>query len=459
MASSTLSDDRLAKRAAGGDAAAFEAIYERHHQPVYRYSLSILRDPDDAQDTLQSTMERALAGIGSQRKRGGLRSWLLGIAHNEAIDLIGRRPAAPLPEPEEVADTAAGSVADTALSATDRDRLRQLMSDLAGLPERQRAALVLRELSGLDSKEIGAALAISPAAAKQSVYEARVALTALAAGRDMSCDTVQQRLSAGDGRRLRGRKLRAHLRDCVICQAFNVGINARTADLPLLFAPLTAACATKTLAAAMGAAGFSGADAGAVTQGGPGAAQGAGDPAQGPHGAADGAAGPAQDPPGAVAASQSRAPLRDRRVAAAAALAFLALGGAIAANGGPDPITQAPAPARAAPPDAQAPPAQAPPAPPRSPARPAEAAAPGPQLPAGVAGYTQLDPSVTDVLSTGAGAQSGDGASGAGAGAASASQPGTLAFTGLDALWLAWVGVGLLGIGALMRVAARRART
>ena len=40
------SEKRLAQRAAAGDAGAFAAIFERYHQPIYRYCLSILHDPD-----------------------------------------------------------------------------------------------------------------------------------------------------------------------------------------------------------------------------------------------------------------------------------------------------------------------------------------------------------------------------------------------------------------------------
>ena len=167
----SLTDDRLVSLAAAGNAPAFEDIYARYYQDVYRYALSILRDPQDAQDVLQGTMERALRSIGSQRVEGGLKAWLFRIAHNESMDLIRRRPTAPPPESPLLAP-------DAASDAGERERMRQLLADLGTLPERQRSALVLRELSGLDSEEIGTALSISPAAAKQSVYEARVALTA-----------------------------------------------------------------------------------------------------------------------------------------------------------------------------------------------------------------------------------------------------------------------------------------
>lgn len=413
MSPASAPDDRLARLAAGGDNDAFAAIYARYHQPLYRYCFSILRNAEDARDALQATMERALRSIGGQRVEGGLRAWLFKIAHNEALTALGRRPAG-VP-----VDEASPHGADAATESADRDRLRQLVDDLGSLPEQQRSALVLRELSGLDSEEIASALAVSPAAARQSVYEARVALTTIAEGRDMSCAGVQQRISDGDGRRLRGRRVRAHLRECALCQAFSAGIQTRTADFPLLFPPLAAAAAAETLGAVTG---------GAVTvpPGDGGAAVGSG----------DGAAAAADQPAG-------RSLVRDRRtqVAAGAVALLLAIVGVLGFTGGDDPPERA----KASTPNGSSPGGAPQPTPGGDrPEPPATTARQDPGVPATVAGYSQLDPSVTATIAR-AGAD--EGASGDGDGSAG----GALAFTGLDVLALLLAGGALLGLGVLMR--------
>ena len=107
-----------------------------------------------------------------------------------------------------------------------RERLRTLVADLATLSERQRSALVMRELSGLSHEQIAAALGTSSGAARQVVYEARQALLELEEGRGMECERVRMALSDGDGRRLRGRGVRAHLRGCQGCRDFQAGIEA-----------------------------------------------------------------------------------------------------------------------------------------------------------------------------------------------------------------------------------------
>src|SRR4051794_6431600 len=81
----------LRSRAAQGDAAAFARIYERHHEALYRYCQSLLRDDQDAQDALQSTMESAFAALQRERPEGELRPWLFGIAHAQALAIQQRR--------------------------------------------------------------------------------------------------------------------------------------------------------------------------------------------------------------------------------------------------------------------------------------------------------------------------------------------------------------------------------
>ena len=64
-----LSDERLVKLASEGSTPAFAAIYERHHQAVYRYCRSILRSDHDARDALQSTMLKAMQASCERRPR------------------------------------------------------------------------------------------------------------------------------------------------------------------------------------------------------------------------------------------------------------------------------------------------------------------------------------------------------------------------------------------------------
>src|SRR5882757_2662347 len=92
-----LSDARLARQASDGDRRAFEAIYKRYHQDIYRFCLSIVGRPEDAQDALQNTMVKALRALPGERREIRLKPWLFRIAHNEAIEMRrSARPTEPL---------------------------------------------------------------------------------------------------------------------------------------------------------------------------------------------------------------------------------------------------------------------------------------------------------------------------------------------------------------------------
>ena len=88
------SDQRLAKRAAGGDPEAFAAIFRRFQDELYRFCLAILREPQDAQDVVQNTMVKAMGALPGEQREMQLRPWLYRIAHNEAIELRRREQTA-----------------------------------------------------------------------------------------------------------------------------------------------------------------------------------------------------------------------------------------------------------------------------------------------------------------------------------------------------------------------------
>ena len=140
---------------------------------------------------------------------------------------------------------------EMAETAAARERLRGLFSDLGELPERQRAALVMRELGGLGFEEIGDAFETTPAVARQTLYEARQSLRQMEEGREMSCETVTRALSDADGRVTRRRDLRAHLRSCADCRAFRDGIAARSEELTAI-APLPLAVSAGLLHSILG---------------------------------------------------------------------------------------------------------------------------------------------------------------------------------------------------------------
>lgn len=225
------SDERLVKRATRGDSRAFEAIYQRYHQELYRFCLAMVGSPQDAQDALQNTMVKVLRALPGEKREIQLKPWLYRIARNESVETLRKRRDSAELEPHQAITSGITETAET------RERLRTLLADLEQLPDRQRAALVMRELSGLDFDQIAAAFGSSAAVARQTLYEARLSLRQLEAGREMGCAEVMRELSDADGRVTRRREIRAHLRSCADCRAFRDDIAKRHEDLAAL-APL-----------------------------------------------------------------------------------------------------------------------------------------------------------------------------------------------------------------------------
>jgi RNA polymerase sigma factor (sigma-70 family) len=244
---SVLGDDRLARLVSDGNKQAFAPLYERYYQQLYRYCRSIVHDDLDAQDALQSTFASAFAALRKSQRDAPLRPWLFRIAHNEAVSVIRRRRRT-----EDLSEALEHCGDSVEQQAGDRARFSLLLRDLRELPERQRSALVMRELSGLSHEEIAIVLGTSVGAAKQTIFEARRSLSEFTEGRVMQCDEVRKIVSDADGRTLRSRRVRAHLEDCSGCAAFADAITTRSADLRAISPALPATVAAAVLARSIG---------------------------------------------------------------------------------------------------------------------------------------------------------------------------------------------------------------
>ncbi|MCK5826931.1 sigma-70 family RNA polymerase sigma factor [Candidatus Bipolaricaulota bacterium] len=81
-------EERLLARVAAQDRGAFQLLYERYADAVYRYALSILRKPHLAEDVLQETMMAVWKGAKNFKGRSKVTTWMLGITRNQAHNIL-----------------------------------------------------------------------------------------------------------------------------------------------------------------------------------------------------------------------------------------------------------------------------------------------------------------------------------------------------------------------------------
>src|SRR3954454_21862091 len=166
------SDERLIDLTRAGNERAFEAIVHRYRGPLLRYCARIL-PPGRAEDAVQQAFLSAHNAIANGDKELKLRPWLYRVAHNGALNLLRQNGW----DHEQLDDQFDGVLRpDQDLEA--RERIQALVASVKGLPERQRDAIVLRELEGRSYEELAAALGVTDGAVRQLLNRARSTLRA-----------------------------------------------------------------------------------------------------------------------------------------------------------------------------------------------------------------------------------------------------------------------------------------
>jgi RNA polymerase sigma factor (sigma-70 family) len=172
------SDARLAELATAGHEAAFDAIVDRYRTPLLRYCAGIV-GPSRAEDAVQQTLINAHEAMTRTDDVRHLKSWLYRIAHNASLNVL-RAVRDDMPLDEATLGARAGGRAATSgdpdESFARSEQFRATLAALQALPERQRAALVLRELEGRSHEEIAEALGVTKGSARQHLMRARVAV-------------------------------------------------------------------------------------------------------------------------------------------------------------------------------------------------------------------------------------------------------------------------------------------
>jgi RNA polymerase sigma-70 factor (ECF subfamily) len=153
-------------------AAAFAPLYRASADTLYRmayYALGGRRR--DAEDAVQETWCRALAGLAGFRGDSGFRTWLCAILVNVCIESATRRERR---RETDTLDAALATPVSTALAdVVDAAQVAQIAAAMQALPLRFRAVLVMHDVGGYTHAEIAAALGIETGTSKSQLARAR----------------------------------------------------------------------------------------------------------------------------------------------------------------------------------------------------------------------------------------------------------------------------------------------
>jgi len=167
---------RIADRRAAEDEA-FERLVRQHERRVLNTAWRMLGRIEDAQDASQEVFLRLFRNLG--KLDGAARSaWLYRVTVNVCLDLAKRRGRLP-PEVPGHMETASTDPGPEETSATARKR-EWMRKALLRLPEKERAALVLREIEGLTTAEVSEILGSSETTVRSQICSARMKLRKLA---------------------------------------------------------------------------------------------------------------------------------------------------------------------------------------------------------------------------------------------------------------------------------------
>lgn len=167
------SDEELLERAKRGDAEAFEALYYRHRDRVYRLARRFTGSDADALDVLQETFAYLLRKLPGLRLTAALTTFLYPVVKHLSLNLRRKRIGTTSVETQDFASLPQAATA----ASTDGETSRaELASVLATLPADQREVVLMRFVDDMSLEEIAEALKTPLNTIKSRLYRALDAL-------------------------------------------------------------------------------------------------------------------------------------------------------------------------------------------------------------------------------------------------------------------------------------------
>jgi RNA polymerase sigma-70 factor (ECF subfamily) len=181
-------DALLLERVAAKDRGAFQELYQRYYQRLFGFIFKLTRRPDLVEEALNDTLLAVWKGAASFAGRSRPSTWILGIAHRQALKSLSRvrRAERDVEAPPEEAPRDASEGPESL--AARRELASTLGQALAQLPPEQRAVVELTYYHGCSYAEISGIVGCPVNTVKTRMFHARRRLRGLlaAAGVDQA---------------------------------------------------------------------------------------------------------------------------------------------------------------------------------------------------------------------------------------------------------------------------------
>ena len=170
---STEETTELLRRAGQGDRRAFEQIFDRHADDVFRWLTRLVGPVPEREDLVQEVFLAVHRGLGGFRGDARFSTWLHRVVANIACSHLRRRRRRPPPRYQVDELPLAADVATPEEQARQREQIRQVLQLLERIKPKKRVAFILRVVEGLSLGQIAHIVGARPPAVGQRVKHAR----------------------------------------------------------------------------------------------------------------------------------------------------------------------------------------------------------------------------------------------------------------------------------------------
>ncbi|MCK9479406.1 MAG: sigma-70 family RNA polymerase sigma factor [Firmicutes bacterium] len=165
-----MGENSLIEDAKSGNKEALERLIEKYAPLAFNLSLKLMRNYDDASDAAQEALIKVYSSIKKFKGKSLFSTWVYRITYNTCIDLQRKRKNNIIYEPDETIKDPKPLPYDEALSNEKKENIKKAIN---ALPDKYRAAVVLRDIMGSSYDEVAEILRCPVGTVKSRISRGR----------------------------------------------------------------------------------------------------------------------------------------------------------------------------------------------------------------------------------------------------------------------------------------------